>query len=194
MKIFYYDLETTGVFHWKNGIHQISIIIEIDGDIKERLDLKVRPNPAAKIEKEALDIAGVTLEQVLSYPPMEDIYHKIISILGKYVNRFDRTDKFHLCGFNNANFDNNFFRAFFVQNGDNYFGSWFWADSIDVMVLASSIFKSHRKKMANFKLMTVAKHFGIKVEESKLHDAMYDVELTYFIHKKIERGETTFIN
>lgn len=32
--------------------------------------------------------------------------------------------------------------------------------------------------MANFKLSTVAATLGIKVEEDKLHDAMYDIYLT----------------
>ncbi len=33
MKILYYDLETTGVKYWKNGIHQIAGMVEIDGEI-----------------------------------------------------------------------------------------------------------------------------------------------------------------
>ena len=33
-KLFFYDLETTGVKHWKNGIHQISGRIVIDGELK----------------------------------------------------------------------------------------------------------------------------------------------------------------
>jgi uncharacterized protein YprB with RNaseH-like and TPR domain len=30
MKILFFDLETTGVKFWKNGIHQISGIVDID--------------------------------------------------------------------------------------------------------------------------------------------------------------------
>lgn len=32
MKAIYYDLETTGVKFWKNSIHQLSRIIEVDGE------------------------------------------------------------------------------------------------------------------------------------------------------------------
>lgn len=30
MKLLFYDLETTGIKYWRNGIHQISVGIEID--------------------------------------------------------------------------------------------------------------------------------------------------------------------
>ena len=81
-------------------------------------------------------------------------------------------------GYNNASFDNQFFREFFAQNRDKYFGSWFWSNSFDVMVLATPYLAERRADMANFKLSTVADTLGIKVEEDKLHDAMYDIYLT----------------
>jgi DNA polymerase-3 subunit epsilon len=65
-----------------------------------------------------------------------------------------------------------------VQNGDQYFGSWFWSDSLDVMVLASHFFIDKREMMQDFKLKTVCGHAGINIDESKLHDAIYDVKLT----------------
>lgn len=37
----------------------------------------------------------------------------------------------------------------------------------------------------NFKLCTVAKEMGIKIEEEKLHDAQYDNYLTYEIYKVV---------
>jgi DNA polymerase-3 subunit epsilon len=40
MKYFFFDLETTGTKYWKNGIHQISGLIEIDGEIKEKFDFR----------------------------------------------------------------------------------------------------------------------------------------------------------
>ena len=42
-KLFFYDLETTGTRYWKNGIHQISGAIMIDGEIKEKFNFKVKP-------------------------------------------------------------------------------------------------------------------------------------------------------
>lgn len=65
-KLLFFDLETTGVKFWRNGIHQIGGIVDIDGQETERFDIRLAPNPAATIEQEALDVAGVTLEQVQS--------------------------------------------------------------------------------------------------------------------------------
>lgn len=171
-------METTGTMPNKHGIHQISGEITIDGETKETFDFKVRPNPKAEITQEALDVAGVTKEQILAYPPMEVIFAQFISMLDKYVDRFDKKDKFFLAGFNNASFDNNFLRGWFLQNGDKYFGSWFWANSIDLMVMATPYLASKRADMENFKLSTVAAALGVNIEERKLHDASYDIWLT----------------
>lgn len=47
-------METTGVDHGRNGIHQLAGCIEIDGEIVEGFNFKVAPNPKAIIEEEAL--------------------------------------------------------------------------------------------------------------------------------------------
>lgn len=178
MKLVFFDLETTGTNPGKHGIHQISGQIVIDGVVKESFDFHVQPNPRAMIEDEALKVGGVTREQILAYPPMQQVYQEFVAMLGKYVDKFNKKDKFFLVGYNNAAFDNQFLRGFFLQNGDVYFGSWFWANSIDVMVLASAYLADRRPEMENFKLSTVAKTLGIVVNDDSLHDAMYDIELT----------------
>lgn len=182
MKLFFFDLETTGTNPGKHGIHQISGQIVIDGVVKEKFDFKVQPNPKAAIDDKALEVGGVTKEQILAYPPMRDVYHALVDTLGKYVDKFNRKDKFFLVGYNNAAFDNNFLRGFFLQNGDEYFGSWFWSNSVDVMVLASNYLLDRRAEMENFKLSTVAKFLNIAVEDDALHDAQYDIELTKLIY------------
>ena len=62
-KLFFYDLETTGTRYWKNGIHQISGAIMIDGEIKEKFNFKVKPHKDCVIEDEALAI--VTGKQII---------------------------------------------------------------------------------------------------------------------------------
>jgi DNA polymerase-3 subunit epsilon len=106
-------------------------------------------------------------------------------MLSKYVDRYDKKDKFFLVGYNNTSFDNNFLRAWFVQNNDNYYGSWFWPNTIDVYVLATQKFMKERGDMNDFKLKTVCRHAGISVDESKIHDAIYDIEITRALYKKV---------
>lgn len=193
-KLFFYDLETTGTNPGRNGIHQISGEIVIDGKSLETFDFKVQPNPKAQIEDAALAVGGVTREQIMAYPPMGQVYTQLVTMLAKYVNKYDKTDKFHLVGYNNRGFDDNFFRGFFLQNGDNYFGSWFWADSIDVLVLASTFLADRRADLPNFKLATVADFLGIDTTAGKLHDASFDIYVTkavfdFIMSKFINRGK-----
>lgn len=182
MKVLFFDLETTGTLVNKHGIHQLSGMIVVDGEVKEKFDFKVQPNPKAEIVQEALDVAGVTKEQIMAYPPMGEIYRKFIDMLSKYVDRYNKKDKFFLAGYNIASFDNAFLRAWFLQNGDKYFGSWFWSNCFDVMVLATPYLSEQRAEMENFKQGTVAKALGITVDDTKLHDALYDIEICKQIH------------
>lgn len=187
MKLLFFDLETTGIKYWRNGIHQISGEIVIDGISKESFNFNVCPHPKCEIEEEALKICNVTREQILAYPPMQSVYKQFVALLAKYVDKYDKKDKFFLVGYNNASFDNYFLKAFFVQNGDNFFYSWFWVNSIDVMVLATLHLLEHRPEMTDFKQETVARSLGIDIEAEKLHDASYDIYLTKEIYKKIAK-------
>lgn len=183
IKKLFYDVETTGVDERQNGIHQLSGCIEIDGVVVESFNWHVAPNPKAKITEDAMKIGGVTEEQIKAYEPMEIVFKRFKAMLRKYCDPYDRKDKIYLVGYNNAHFDDDFLRGWFIQNGDQFFGSWFWAGALDVMVLASQYLINRRVKMLNFKLGTVAVEVGIVVDESRLHDANYDIELTRAVYR-----------
>jgi DNA polymerase-3 subunit epsilon len=186
MKLFFFDLETTGLDNQKHAIHQISGKIIIDGVEKTKFNFKVKPFEGALIDATALKIGGVTEEQIMQYPSCHQNYVSFVTLIQKYVNRFDTGDKFHLVGYNNSSFDNQFLRSFFKVNKDDYFGSYFWSDSIDVMVLASNFLKHERHNIRDFKLKTVAQWLKIDVDAKRLHDAEYDIELTEKIFNIIE--------
>jgi len=190
MKLFFFDLETTGLDNQKHAIHQISGKIIIDGVEKTKFNFKVKPFEGALIDATALKIGGVTEEQIMQYPSCHQNYVSFVTLIQKYVNRFDTGDKFHLVGYNNSSFDNQFLRSFFKVNKDDYFGSYFWSDSIDVMVLASNFLKHERHNIRDFKLKTVAQWLKIDVDAKRLHDAEYDIELTEKIFNIIESTST----
>jgi DNA polymerase III subunit epsilon len=181
-KLFFYDTETTGLLHYKNAIHQISGLIVINNRITEEFNYQIKPHPEAVIEESALAVSNVTKEQIMEYPEPYIVHNKLLNLLAKYCNKFDKNDKFHLIGYNNRRFDDEFIRSFFNIRGDKFFGSWFWADSIDVLVLASNYLQDVRRELPDFKLRTVAEYLGIEVDETKLHDAIYDMHLTKAIY------------
>jgi DNA polymerase-3 subunit epsilon len=90
LKILFLDLETTGTKFWRNGIHQISGIIDINGEVRERFDFKVKPFERAEIEDSALEVAKVTREQILSYPETQTVYNELLELILKYVDRYKR--------------------------------------------------------------------------------------------------------
>lgn len=49
----------------------------------------------------------------------------------------------------------------------------------------ASVIMEQRPMMRDFKLRTVAEQLGIVLDESKLHDAMYDIYLTHEVYKRL---------
>lgn len=185
MKLLLFDLETTGTDAVKHGIHQISGKIIINGSVLKTFDFKVRPKDGAEYDPKALEVGNVTREQLEAYPSMREVFSEVLAMLDRYVSKYDKSDKFFLLGYNNAHFDNHFFRQWFTDNGCKYFGSYFWSNSFDCMVLATPFLCERRASMQDFKQSTVAAALGITIDQAKLHDASYDIELCQAIYDKV---------
>lgn len=177
-KILFYDLETTGIDLKDNFIWQIGGIIEIDEEIKEEFNIKICPPIDLEFDIEFLEKMNITKEFIYSGLTYEQGFIKLISILRKYVNNRNKKDKFHLVGYNNLKFDDDFLRKFFLDNNDKFYGSWFWSNTLDCRSLASLLLMNFREDIPNFKLGTIASVLGVDVDESQLHDALYDVKMT----------------
>ena len=177
-KVCYLDLETTGLNAWKNGIHQIAMIIEIDGEVKAEHDFRVRPFPNDIIEPDALKISKLTRAQIMDYPvPKAFLENEIIPVLGLYVDKFDKTDKFTLAGYNIVAFDIPFLRNWFRKCDDIYFGSWFNNQPVDAMQQVFWCkFMGAIMVLENYKLTTVCKEFGVELKDA--HDGLADIRAT----------------
>jgi DNA polymerase-3 subunit epsilon len=163
------------------SIIQLSGCIELDGEDIEYFDFKMRPWNGAEFQPKALEMyenRGITMDEILSYPNPKEVFKNFQDLLCKYVNKYDKKDKFLLYGYNNRGFDDDFLRNFFIRMNDPYFGSFFHQNTIDVMVLASEYLHTVRPNMPNFKLSTVAEVLQFKVRHDLLHDAEYDIKLT----------------
>jgi DNA polymerase-3 subunit epsilon len=175
-KILWLDTETTGIDPLKNGIIQIAGIIEINGIIKEKFELF--NNPIGKlIEDSALEVNKKTREDIAKYPSPRECYKSLLNIFSKYIDKFDKNDKFVIAG-HNVKFDFDFLYSFFKGLNDNYFFSWIQASAyIDTVYLITIL--QHLGKipiLENRKNETISKYFGENTDN--LHDAVKDIEVT----------------
>ena len=173
------DLETTGCDETKHHIFQIAgRIIDLDGTVIEKFNFKFRPISLLEYDDEALKVVGVTLDELKNLPmSAEQAYNELIELLSCYCNRYDSKDKYQFIAYN-AGFDSRFLREFFKHMGDNYYGSWFWNPAICVMQAIAMFVLDVRGSIPNFKLETLCQAAGISWDESKAHDADYDIEQT----------------
>lgn len=187
LKKCFIDVETTHHSPYKCGVHQISMIIEVENVINEVLDLKLKPFPDDEIELEALKVSNLTPADLDTPDRLDPAngYATLIYFLEKYVDRFDKTDKMFFIGYNSHSFDMQVLRQFFSKNGDKYFGSWFFYPSIDVMILAAYTLMESREDIPNFKLGTIAQLMGVSLDDEQLHDALYDVQITRQTYYKL---------
>ena len=184
MKNFWLDLETTGLNPAKHSIVQIAGIVEIDGVEQESFCFQVRPLKGSAVSHRALEVIGSTVDDLKSYPKPAVVKQQRLDILNKYIDPYDKNDKFYFIGYN-ARFDYDFLRAWFEKQLFSYFGSFFWFPPIDIMNLVAHNLMGEREKLINFKLFQVCKYLDIEVKESELHDALYDIQLTKQLYERI---------
>lgn len=176
-KILFYDLETGGLNHSRHGIHELAAIYEEDGDVVKRLH--VQANPWGELDPSALIKCGVTESELRGRKGTDaGIYLSLAHVLNQHIDRFDRKDKAFRAGYNICGFDNGFLSALFDRNGDRYLMSYFWAGSLDVMVLAAEYLRPKVHELKDFKLGTVCRAVGIEFDDSQAHGALYDVTKT----------------
>ena len=180
-KVFWFDVETTGLNPVDHDIVQLALLIEIDDEIVESKNMLMQPFDYSTIDLEALNKQGRTVEEIKTYPNPKKVYPELISVLEKYVDRYDKTDKFHNGGYN-SKFDMDFLKQYFIKNGDIYFGSWFNYRSIDPLPLLHLLDGIGHISLPDYKLETVCKHYKIPL---KAHDALSDITATRELTKHI---------
>lgn len=173
------DTETTGTDRKLHELFQISGAITDNQDkILERFDFRFRPLSVEHAEAGALEKTGMTVEKLQALPmSATQAYEELLALFGRHCNKFDKADKMQMIAYNST-FDSDFIREFFTKNGDNYFGSWFWSPAICVMQAAAMFLIDVRGALPNFRLETLCQSAGFAWDESKAHDASYDIDMT----------------
>ena len=186
-KQLFIDTETTGLDAEKNGILNIGGLVRIGDVASEPFDFFGQPFKTDEVSLEALKVNQTTKEMIDSYQSAEDLYSEFHTFLDKFIDKYDKRDKFFFYGWN-ADFDDRFLRAFFKKNKDKYYGSYILWPSINVAALLIDTLKELRFNISDFHLDTAAKFMGLEVDEEKRHSAYYDAELTMKVYDLIRKG------
>ena len=182
-KILWVDVETTGVDPVANDIWQLAYLIEIDGKVVDGENMYIRPHNVANIEQKALEVGGTSIEKLLEIELLvSQAVANIKAKWAKYVDKFDKRDKFVLAGYW-VNFDSNFLRQLFTKAGDKFgIGSWCFSPCLDVASFVAIAVAKHNFRFPNYKLETVCGKLGIPIEA---HDALSDIYATRTLYSAL---------
>ena len=173
-KVLYFDVETTGLDPVKQDIIQIAGLIEIDNVVVEEFEFKVAPVNPENATPEALDVHGYDLVTIMQFPPHSHVYNSLIELFSKYIDKYNKADKFTPAGYN-VRFDMDFLKNFFLKHNDKYFGSWFNYKMVDPLPVLHYAEWAQKISLENYKLVTVCERFGIELQA---HDALSDIRAT----------------
>lgn len=186
-KMFFVDLETTGLDKDKCGIHEISGIFRVNGKDVGEFDRKVCYHAFAEVNASSLAISGVTQSQIMRYPKMDVVYRDLVSEMAKHVDMTDPKDKYILAAYNGGELDKPFLKEWFRRNnGAAVFKAMFHSISLDIATLAISYMIRHSIRPANLKLGSVAKVLGIEVQEDMLHRGFYDAYIAQKVYDVVK--------
>jgi DNA polymerase III subunit epsilon len=188
LKQIFIDTETTSANRKRCGLWQLAGIIEC-GRKREKFDFKMVIFEDSDVDSKAFETNGISLEKISKFADPIETYEKFIKLLDKYVDKYDKKDKFQAIAYG-AEFDQDVLRSWFERNDDDFFGSWFFHPWTCVMNLASYKYRNQRSNFKNFKLATVAEYMEICDEKCKAnlyHDAVFDIDITYKMYKKLEK-------
>lgn len=153
----------------------------MDGEVKEEFNFHCQPDDYSVIEPKALEVNGMTVEELKTFEDPKVTYEKLIAIFERYVDKFDPADKFYPAG-QNVSFDIEFLSEFFKRRGDKFFGSWQNWRCIDSRFMANFLAYAGIIKTESIKLADLCKHFEVELDA---HDAMSDIKASRQVIQKM---------
>lgn len=183
-KELFLDTETTDLGP-NAAIVQIAGIIVVDDEVKEEFNIKLRPHIGAVINEEALKVTGLTKEEINSYENSFIGMMNFERTLSKYVDKYDKNDKFILIG-QNTIFDFEKLIQFYKRINNPYLGSFInfktYLDTLHIVKTLQYIGKL--PQLENNKLSTWCEYFNIELGDNA-HDALADIRATRELFIKV---------
>jgi DNA polymerase-3 subunit epsilon len=186
LKLMFIDTETTGTDTLMSGVWQIGGIIEC-GRRSEEFLFECDVFEENIFDPSVVEVTGITPEKLSRMADPEETHQQFVELLDKYIDRYDKKDKFTAVGYF-AEFDQKIIRNWFERNDDDYFGSWFWHPWICVANAVAFTYIKDRSDFANFKMEVVADQLGIDFDSNNLHNALFDAKIAREIYYKLKKS------
>lgn len=162
LEIAVFDLETTGLYASRDRIIQVAVVPFANNTLEnEGWSQLVHPGESHLPLRTLIeDLTGIKTEQVSTAPPLRTVIEEFDQRVGTRV----------IAGHNIRAFDIKFLRkAERTQSIDLQLD--YYVDTIVLM-------RKMHPELTRFNLRSCADFYGIEYDPSKLHDALYDTQLT----------------
>ena len=181
-KVFYFDVETSGLDPQKHDILQIAYIIEVNGEVVCERSMYAAPFHPENADPQALSINGISPTEMLKFPDPAGVHATLLDDLGRHCDKFNKADKYYPCAYN-GQFDMGFLAQFYKNCDDEYFGSWFNGRLLDPLALVRILDYCGTIDTPDHKLKTMAEFYGFSAD-AQFHDALFDVRtLQKILHR-----------
>lgn len=193
MRFLWLDTETTGLEVTDSSVFELGLILVDNGQaVCERCFFLNPLSETIKYHEEAGKIHGYTEEQIKSFPSEKEQVPKIIEFLKNAMTLFNKSspEKLIVAGYN-VSFDIKHIKALFERNGYNY-NDYFVPSTADVFEQVKRAgFQKALPYLPDRKLVTVAKHLGINLENA--HDALADIKATREVARKLQQMKVNLL-
>ena len=180
-KVFYFDVESSGLDSKLNDILSLAYLIEINKEIVETGELFMQPFNYNTINAKALEVNKLSIAQIKEFPTPQETHIELVKLFDRYIDKFNKNDKFISCGYN-VRFDVAFLSEFFLKNNHKYLFSYIDHHQLDVFNLLYILDYKGILNLESYKLENVAKYFGI---EHAAHNSLSDIKVTRQIFYKL---------
>lgn len=185
--LMFLDTETTGLSPKKYEPIEISFSIFHNGVRCIDTTLYMRPEKWDTISDEALRINGYTREKLKTLPTRQYACAQFDEAIRAH-RLFSGREKLTIVEHSrNGKFDIEFIRLFllnYTATMGGIFNRYFHPTAINTRDIA----KKRLPNLKSYKLVEIAKHLKITVDESKLHGAHYDKELLIEVYRRLTGG------
>lgn len=186
--LLFIDFETTGLDFLRHSIHRMAGEVVINNKVACQFDYRMKPEPTKLIDMRSLDIAGVSYGDILKYENPMKVYQRYLDeIISPFVSFNNPSSKLFIVAYNAGGLEMPFMREWYrsLHISREEFSSHYHSGFIDVMSHATQYFIDNKINIASYSLSSIATHLGIEVDKSKLHNPVYDVELTRKVYEHI---------